>query len=778
VSERRRRRRAHTRGRASFIAGNALGLAATTAVAAATLWPVYQSPHFVVLVAATFAIGAAVALAGSRLSWRPWALMVATVAVYFVAGVPLAIPDLAIGGLLPSADGLRELLAATALSWKQLVTIVLPVGTYQALLVPPFILVLLSTVVGLSLALRARYAELGVLAPIGLFVSGIALGPSSASAPIERGLTMFVAVLFWLLWLRWHRRRGAVRVIAQASRGSAESASDRRLGAARGLVSAAAIVAIAIAAGTVTAIASPASAPRDVVRAHVRQPFDPRDYPSPLSGFRSFLQPERASQALLQVTGLPAGGRIRLAALDAYDGIVYSVGSDTMSSASGSFTRLPYWLDQSTVAGDEVTLEVAVDRYSGVWVPGAGQLESITFHGDTAPARSDSFFYNDNSGTGAVLGGLHQGDSYRSRAVVPHPVDDISALRPGTAVLPPIGVIPEGVTEAIAAYATPGDSPGAALQSTLRGLKADGYVSHGLGAEEPVSRSGHGADRITQLFTDRPMLGDAEQYAVAAALLARQIGFPARVVVGFTPAGTGGTSPVTVTGSDVSAWIEVQASDGAWVTIDPNPAVRQVPEKQPHDPTIVARPQSVVPPPVKEETERRSLTPHESTQQDASPPIDPLTALLLAVLAAVGWVVLGLALAALPFVTIMMAKARRRRLRARSPSDLERIRGGWREFADTAVDFGLEVPPTVTRTELAEAVGEPRSLLLASVVDRAVFSPDKPSDSEADEVWRAVAELRALLAGAHTRRQRLKALISLRSFGRYAGGAARRGAVT
>ena len=31
------------------------------------------------------------------------------------------------------------------------------------------------------------------------------------------------------------------------------------------------------------------------------------------------------------------------------------------------------------------------------------------------------------------------------------------------------------------------------------------------------------------------MVGDGEQYAVAAALMAREIGFPARVVVGYLP---------------------------------------------------------------------------------------------------------------------------------------------------------------------------------------------------------------------------------------------------
>ena len=39
--------------------------------------------------------------------------------------------------------------------WKQLLTITLPVGSYQALLVPAFLLVLVTVVVGLSLALRS-----------------------------------------------------------------------------------------------------------------------------------------------------------------------------------------------------------------------------------------------------------------------------------------------------------------------------------------------------------------------------------------------------------------------------------------------------------------------------------------------------------------------------------------------------------------------------------------------------------------------------------------------
>ena len=374
-----------------FIAGNTIGLMAATFVAAGALWPIYRSPEFVVLVGVGFALGVLIAVPGAVFRWPAWLVCASTIVVYLLVGVPLAIPGEATDRFFPSAQGLLDLLAATALSWKQLVTIVLPVGSYQALLVPALILVLVSTVAGLSIALRTRIGELAAVPPAALFVAGIALGPTRAATPIESGLGLFVVVLFWLLWLRWLRRHRIVRLVAQQSRRTIESAADRRLGAARGLVSAALVIAVAIAAGTVAAIALPVSVPRDVLRTRVQQPFDPRSYPSPLSAFRGYLQPGAADETLLQVSGLPAGGRLRLAALDSYDGIVYSVGSAAVTGPSGSFTRLPDRLDQSAAGGEKVTLSVSIDGYDGVWVPGAGALERIAFSGRSALARSDSF---------------------------------------------------------------------------------------------------------------------------------------------------------------------------------------------------------------------------------------------------------------------------------------------------------------------------------------------------------------------------------------------------
>ncbi|MEC5148628.1 transglutaminase domain-containing protein [Cryobacterium sp. GrIS_2_6] len=761
--------RVKPRASAAFVVGNTAALLLATMVAAVTLWPVYGNREFVVLVVVTALLGSGIAIVGMVFRWRAWLVSLVTIAVYFLVGVPLAIPGEATRGVLPTLAGLGDLAAATALSWKELVTIVLPVGSYQALLVPALILVLSSTVAGLSIALRARVGELGALGPIALYVAGIGLGPTVGFAPIETGLALFVVLLFWLLWQRAARRRALLGLSgARQSARTRESRAGRRLTAARGVLSAALIAALAIGVGTAAAMAFPVQVPRDVVRARVQQPFDPNDYPSPLSEFRSYLQPGRSDAVMLSVTGLPAGGRLRLAALDSYNGIVYS-----LDGAANFFTRLPDRLDQSGVSGDPSSIDVTIDDYAGVWVPGTGQLERIRFSGETGTARADAFYYNDGTGTAAVLGGLASGDTYTATAVVPLVPGSLATLTPGTAALPALEALPDSVEGALAGYVRAGDPPGVQLQAMLDGLKADGYVSHGIGEDEPVSRSGHGLDRISQLFTDKPMLGDAEQYAVAAALLARRLGFPARVVMGFVPEPLGSAdaseTPVIVHGADVSAWIEVQTATEGWVTIDPTPAVRDVPEKQPDRPQIVSRPQTVVPPLVPSVTEQRDPASPENAAETPPAPLSPLLALLVTVLTITGWTLLAALVIAGPFLVVILAKARRRRLRRGRGSTLDRVRGGWREYADTAVDFGIDVPVGATRLELAEAVGGEPPVAAAVAVDRAVFAPGRPSDGVADQIWRMVEDLRSALAAGRTRRDRFRALISLRSFARYAG---------
>jgi len=379
-----------------------------------------------------------------------------------------------------------------------------------------------------------------------------------------------------------------------------------------------------------------------------------------------------------------------------------------------------------------------------------------------------SFFYNDNSGTAAVVAALSSGDSYRVDAVLPVQPNpkQVALLEPGTAEVPQPQPLPEELALALGRYVGDAQSAGARLQAMLDGLRSNGYISHGVDEDEPASRSGHAADRITQLLTAQRMIGDAEQYAVAAALMAGELGFPARVVFGFDPveANPGGTT--TVRADDASAWIEVNTTRFGWVALDPNPEPRQIPEEQPEDPTQVARPQSPVqPPPVEPDINIEQVQP-DSTQDDLEDP-NPVLAILLIIGQVLGFSLLGAAILLSPFLAIAGAKLRRRMLRRRASSPISRVSGGWQEFEDAVLDHGFAPPAAPTRSEVARTVGGTRSLVLASVADRAVFSPDATDDTEADKVWRAVDELRHALGEGRTRWQRVKALVSVRSLGGY-----------
>ncbi len=757
---------ARRRPSAGFIVVNTVLLWAATTIAAVALWPIYQDIRFIILVAVTTVLGSTVAILGAVFRWKSFVVILVGFAVLLLAGVPLAVPDQAVSGFLPSLDGIRELLAGVALGWKQLLTIALPVGDYQALLVPAFVLVLTSTIVALSIALRAKWGELGVLPPIAMFVAGIAFGPETVAWPVPWALGMLAVVLLWLIWRRWRKRRESIRALINTTDDGVAVARLESGFGVRSLLAGGLQLAVAAAASIGAASALPPTGDRDVLRTTIEQPFDPRSYPSPLAGFRKYLRDDRVRDTIFTVTGLPENGRIRIATLDSYDGVVYAVGSDEVDSASGSFVRIPSGVDQSATAGTSVEVEVTIADYDGVWLPTVGRFERVDFVGDGAGRLRDAFYYNDISGTAAVIGGFDSGDSYRLDALLPsQPTEaQLDGATPGSADVPRLGDLPDAVALSLDGYVQGIDDPGERLVTALTALKEEGYISHGLDPQDPPSRSGHAADRITELFTAPRMIGDAEQYAVAAALMARQLGFPARVVFGFVPEDAGGT--VEVRGDDVTAWIEVSTAEYGWVTLDPVPEERPIPEEEPEDPTQVARPQSIVPPP----PERTDANQDQSTpdsEREEPDAIDPVLLAILGVLRVAG-LVLGIAgVLMAPFLFIIAAKIRRRRLRSTSPDTLQRIRGGWDEFADTVIDHGYSPPASATRSELAAVVGTLPSRVLAAVADRAVFSPGEPQPEDADHVWDAVGELRAVLDGNVNRRGRVKALISLRSLGGY-----------
>ena len=110
---------------------------------------------------------------------------------------------------------------------------------------------------------------------------------------------------------------------------------------------------------------------------------------------------------------------------------------------------------------------------------------------------------------------------------------------------------------------------------------AEGKYSDGVGRTERIYVAGHSAWRLSDEFVNAPQIvGNDEQYAATMALIANDIGVPARVVLGAVVPEGG-----RVTGKDVSAWVELRAADGSWRTL-PTEAFMSTPRR----PTRCPRP--------------------------------------------------------------------------------------------------------------------------------------------------------------------------------------------
>ncbi|MBW9095319.1 transglutaminase domain-containing protein [Microbacterium jejuense] len=797
-------RRAAPRRFVPRIAAGAVFALLIVVVAAVAAWPIYRSGSFLLLVGVGSVVGGAIAAVAW---WRRWnaAIVAGVLAVTLVlVGVPLAVPA-RLGGVPELVRGLAELANGLVFAWKDLVTVELPVGSYRNLLVPALVVFLIGTCLVLLLAWRDdRAAYLAVPVALAMVSFGLFFGRTSVSAPFVLGpVTLYAPVetaigvaglLTCLLWLAWRTHDQRVRALQRAAASSGVRISRRPTGADRrrtvlgtGMVAGALIIAIAVVPYAAR------GADRDVLRSAVGPDIDLSAEVSPLAQYRSLFADDRAGDVLFRVEAASGAlpERVRIATLDAYDGEVFRSGGEGAVDA-GRFVRVPSALDAGE--GDEVALTVEIGTWDEIWMPTAGRLRSVDFAGDRAASLSDRFYYNASAAAGVQTagGGLAAGDSYVVHAVTPAASELESLKAPGSQE----GVAaPDSLRAWMDQHATGSD--GAELAGLVKLLRERGYLSHGLseGESAPVwtqalgdysfqpSASGHSLARIDTMFSrllERESdpraeasgnyvaaIGDDEQFAVAVALMARELGFPSRVVLGARLTTAEPELSVCDDGAcraeDLTAWTEVQAADGSWTAIDVTPQYRQSPsldvteQRDPENVTEV-RPdtvEEVVPP---DPTQEDSASDDQDEQQTA---LD--LAWLWPFLRLGGIALLVLLIAFGPFLAIVWAKAARRRRRRRTGTPATQVAGGWDEYVDAAIDSRRPAGRTLTRSELAASFHTPAGADLAREADRAVFSPAAMSADDAERYWRAVdAERRELRREAGFWRA-AGAAISLRS---------------
>ncbi|WP_438354539.1 transglutaminaseTgpA domain-containing protein [Microbacterium sp. CJ88] len=725
-------------------------------VAVAGFWPTFGGPSYLVAAIGGVLLGLGVAVLGARL--RVGILLVAalTIVVYFLFGGALALPHTTVAAVIPTIETLRQLALGVVTSWKALLTTVAPVAASDGHLLVPFLLSLVAAVIAGSLALRLRSAGWALLPAAAFLAVQIALGTAEPAVPLVQGAVFAVTAVVWLAI-----RQAVSTPQSAVSLGGEQSAS--RGTATRRLVAGGVIVALAATAGVAASAFAAPTGPRYVLRDVVIPPFDIRQYPSPLQSYRAYVRDAKQS-TLFTVTGLPDGARVRLATMDAYNGTVYNV-SDAGAGSSSAFTPVRGSMSPGAT-GTPATVHVQIGEYSGVWMPDAGAVTEVTFDGDRAEELRRAAHYNAATQTGVVTAKLRAGDGYTLASVIPAVPSDESLA--GVAFAPLSMPKQSGVPESLASMASDAvadaQSPIEQARALQQLLAKGGFFSHGLEGEV-LSRAGHGAERITTLLGGPQMIGDDEQYATAMALMAREIGMPARVVMGFYPDKDQQRPVFDANGDNLHAWVEVAFEGVGWVPFDPTPPKDQVPTDQTTKPKTEPKPQVLQPPPPVQEPADLPPTVADDRKSDQESPID--LGLLLAI---VGWTALGLgilALLAAPFVVIGAIKAARRRRRIAAERGADRISGGWDELRDRAVDYGTQVRPGSTHLEdatvIAATFAEPRVATLARQADADVFGPADPSPDDVREFWRQVDEIVGGMGRSTTLWGRLKARVSLRS---------------
>ncbi|KAA9143703.1 transglutaminase domain-containing protein [Microbacterium lushaniae] len=711
----------------------ALDLGATTlllAVGIAGFWPTFGGPAYLPAAGGGLILGLAIAAVAT---WRRWGVLVIaglTLAAYIVFGTVLAVPHVGLLGFIPTPESLWRLVIAIVTSWKELLTTVAPVGTGDSHLVVPFLLTLVAAVLVASLALRVRPPAWALVPAVAYLVGQIALGTVEPAAPIVQGVVFALVAAVWIAVRQaWQPVRAAISV--------GEGGEPTGM-LARRLIAGAAVLAVATGAGVAAGAAAAPEGPRYVLRDVVIPPFDVRQYPSPLQSFRGYVR-DFADEPLFTASGLPEGARIRLATMDAYTGTVFNVADDGAGSSS-AFTPVRSIMSPEA-EGTPATIRIEIEGMRGVWLPDAGAVRSVEFDGPRADELRRSAYYNDATGTGVVTMRLGEGDAYTLETLLPgDPSDERLADEKFAPLRMPKqkGVPPEFAeiaSEIVGDAATPIEQV-RALEQTL---SQDGFFSHGLEGQV-LSRAGHGAERIATLLRGDQWIGDDEQYAVTMALLAGQLGIPARVVMGFYPEEDAAGGLFTATGETLHAWVEVAFDESGWVAFDPTPPEDQVPTDQTTKPRADPKPQVLQPPPPEQEpVDLPPTVPDERGAEDEENPLAGILGLIAIVLASIVGV---LALLLGPFLVVGALKAARRRRRREAERPADRISGGWDELIDRASDYGTPVRRGGTRAEDASVVStafeQPQVATLARRADAEVFGPSDPTPAEIEEFWHEV----------------------------------------
>ena len=721
---------------------DALALVALTMVGIVGFRPAYGGHGYLAVGAAGVVLGLLLSHAGQRAR------------VPFVAVVAVSVLAFLLFGGIASQTGtvslpvLRTVANVAVTGWTQLLTTARPVGHTASLLVLPYLLGMFSGVAGHALARRTKFAVLPAVAPAAVVALSILFGAAKPTAVVLQGAGFAVSALAW----------AAVR----QQRGAARTATLGRQQPWQRIGAAVAVLAVAGAGATVIGPHLPGANAHQRVVLYVEPPFDVSVYPSPLAGFRDYTKDVPASlsvygKELLATSGLPAGSRVRIAAMDAYDGLSWGVANAAAGSSFNGYQRVGALLP-GAIPGPTRTAAITVQAaYDEPWLPDLTDTTGFGFSG-TAGQQAAALRFNVATTTGIIPDGVPGGLRYTvSAAAVTAPATaKLAAASPeGT---PDSDItIPAAVQAFAQAHAVTATTPMGKVLALATYLRDTGRYSNGGGAQSVIT-AGHGSGRLTSFLEGKQIIGDDEQYAATMALLANAVGVPARVSLDGTVEANG-----TVYGRDVRADVELDTAEYGWVTLPASQFTgTKSPQLQEQKVTPPPQPVKVVPPRRSDAAPVAAANSSNAVSRTAPPPstsgfaIPPIVLILLKY---AGTPLLAVAVAGLALIALKAVRRRRRRSAGTPPA---RVAGAWRELVDLGRDLGISADEASasapTRREFAayaEEHGLADARAVAVAADAAVFGPADPDDAAVTQVWQLVAATRKSATSSLPLRRRL-----------------------
>lgn len=410
----------------------------------------------------------------------------------------------------------------------------------------------------------------------------------------------------------------------------------------------------------------------------------------------------------------PAPSYLRLAVLDEYDGEAWrplerQIPAD--QRVGGALPR-PGGLASSTPTSTRVMQLATSPSFDSVWLP-------LPY--PAAAARIDGDWRYDRATLDVVSADPDQPTrnlDYTAQALeVGYDAETLAeAPSPRRAVTDRYLQLPDDLPDVVRDFAD--QAVGAADTDWERAVRLQNWFqdperfSYSL-EQAPASADG---EDLVRFLTPGPegRIGYCEQFAASMALMARSLGIPARVAVGFLRPESTGPRTWTFSAHDMHAWPEIFLEGSGWVRFEPTPVSHtaavppytrgaDAPEPQLPDAAPTTGPDDLPAP---------SAGPDLPDAVDAPDAVDTSTESDSG--AALWWVLLVLlvvvALALVPRGLRRVRSARRRRLAA---DDAARAEAVWAEVRDLAVDVGVRwedgESPRVTGRRLRGILHDPEA---------------------------------------------------------------------